>query len=230
VHITDDGELDPARFVRGVSQHAVDLGVRLFENSRVVRVEANGPGEMAVHTASGELRAQMLILCTNAHTGALSPWFADKVDPVRGQMLATAPAPPLFACPVYADHGFDYWRQDEFGRVVLGGWRNLDPAAEVGTSEILHPAIQSRMTEFLHRFPAMRDVAITHRWAGTMGFSRDGLPIVGAVPGLPGAFAAAGFTGHGFGFAWTCGQALAKLVVEGQSEVADLFPSRRFLA
>lgn len=230
VHITDDGELDPARFVRGVAAAAVAGGANLYENSRVIGLGAGGPGSMTLQTESGELKSQIVLLCTNAYTGTLSDWFADKVDPVRGQMLATAPAPPLFSCPVYADHGFDYWRQDEFGRIVLGGWRNLDPGAERGTDDRLHPEIQTRMAEFLHRFPAMRQVPVTHRWSGTMGFSRDGLPIVGPVPGLPGAFAAAGFTGHGFGFAWTCGQALAQLVLEGTSPVADLFTSRRFLA
>lgn len=228
VHIADDGELDPARFVRGVARAAVSRGVRLFENSPVVSLEAPSPGDVRLRTAHGEVHAQLVLLCTNAWAGELAPWLADKVDPVRGQMLATAPVPPLFACPVYADHGFDYWRQDEFGRIVLGGWRNLDPESEKGTAEVLHPGIQSRMDEFLARFPALRGVPITHRWAGTMGFSRDSMPIVGAVPGLPGALAAVGFTGHGFGFAWLCGAALAELVQEGTSDVADRFRSRRF--
>lgn len=228
VYLPADGELQPASFVRGVAQAAVARGLRLFEGSPVSRVEANSPGDVRVVCAGGEVRAHLALVCTNAVAGELLPWFADKVDPVRGQMLATAPAPPLFACPVYADHGFDYWRQDGAGRIALGGWRNLDPDAERGTAEALHPGIQERMTAFLHRFPALRDVPITHRWSGTMGFSRDGLPIVGAVPGMPGALAAAGFTGHGFGFAWACGQALAELVLEGRSDVADLFTPRRF--
>ena len=84
--------------------------------------------------------------------------------------MATAPAPRLFDLPVYADHGFDYWRQDEAGRVVLGGWRNLDPGAEVGTSDVLHEGIQAKMEAFIRRFPALADVPITHRWSGTMGF------------------------------------------------------------
>jgi glycine/D-amino acid oxidase-like deaminating enzyme len=228
VHITDDGELDPARFVRGVAKAAVDRGVRLFEQSRVTTLDAPCAGEVRAITPGGEVRAQLALLCTNAYTGALSGWFADKVDPVRGQMLATAPTAPIFPCPVYADHGFDYWRQDEFGRVVLGGWRNLDTEGEKGTDERLHPVIQERMEAFLQRFSGMRGVPVTHRWSGTMGFSRDGLPIVGGVPGLPGALAAAGFTGHGFGFAWVCGRALAELVTEGTSEVAERFSSRRF--
>ena len=228
VHIADDGELDPARFVRGVARAAMDSGVALYEDSPVVSLDAPAPGDVVVRTAHGEVRAQIVLLCTNAWAGELAPWLADKVDPVRGQMLATAPVPPLFSCPVYADHGFDYWRQDEHGRIVLGGWRNLDPDGEKGTAEVLHAGIQARMGEFLERFPALRGVLVTHRWAGTMGFSRDGMPIVGAVPGLPGARAAVGFTGHGFGFAWLCGAALAELVLEGTSPVADRFRSRRF--
>ena len=84
------------------------------------------------------------------------------------------------------------------------------------------------MTAFLHRFPELREVPVTHRWSGTMGFSRDGLPIVGAVPGMSGVFAGAGFTGHGFGFAWRSGQALVELALHGTSDWAALFDPRRF--
>ncbi len=228
VHLPDDGELQPAEFVRGVARAAEGLGVRLFEHTPVTTLHADAPGDVCAETPGGRIRAQIALVCTNAATGALLGGLAGTIDPVRGQMLATAPAPPLFDCPIYADHGFDYWRQDEHGRIALGGWRNLDPEGEVGVDEVLHPVIQERMTEFLHRFPALRSVPITHRWSGTMGFSRDALPLVGAVPGSPGALVAAGFTGHGFGFAWTCGSALAEIVLEGRSEVAELFPARRF--
>jgi gamma-glutamylputrescine oxidase len=227
VHLPEDGELQPAAFVRGVARAAVDAGAQLYEQTPVTVLDAPSLGAVRAQTPAGEIRADVALVCTNAAAGRLLPFFRDKVDPVRGQMLATAPAPRLFECPVYADHGFDYWRQDEHGRIALGGWRNLDPDHERGEDDLLHPLIQERMTAFLHRFPALRDVPITHRWSGTMGFSRDGLPLIGAVPGLPGAVAAAGFTGHGFGFAFLSGRALAELVLSGTSAFADLFSTRR---
>jgi glycine/D-amino acid oxidase-like deaminating enzyme len=46
------------------------------------------------------------------------------------------------------------------------------------------------------------DVPITNRWAGTMGFTADGLPIVGPVEGMPHVYACAGYNGHGMGFAF----------------------------
>lgn len=229
VRLPQDGEVDPAALVRGLVRAAQQAGARLFEQSPVQELDAREPGEARLRTPQGELHADLVLVCTNARVGALLPWYADKVDPVRGQMLATAPAPRIFDQPVYADHGYDYWRQDHLDRVVLGGWRNLDPGAEVGLEERLHPQIQARMDEFLARFPALAGVPVTHRWSGTMGFSRDGLPLVGPAPGAPAALAAVGFTGHGFGFAFLAGRALAALVQHGDHPLARALGPQRML-
>ncbi|MCK6502808.1 FAD-binding oxidoreductase [Myxococcota bacterium] len=222
-----DGEVHPARLVQGIADAAVARGARLYEGTPITHLDASVPGDVRAATPGGTIQAGLALVCVNARAGQLLPFFADKVDPVRGQMLATAPAPRIFDRPVYADHGYDYWRQDHLGRVVLGGWRNLDPGAEVGLDDVLHDGIQDRMTHFLHRFAALRDVPVTHRWSGTMGFSRDGLPLVGAAPGTPGALAAVGFTGHGFGFAFLAGQALAQVATEGSHPLATELSPRR---
>ena len=150
----------------------------------------------------------------------------DKVDAVRGQMLATAPDKPLFPQPIYANHGYDYWRQDHQGRIVLGGWRNLDPENEVGHDETVSPSIQDNMEAVLRTGGG--EAPVSHRWAGIMGFSRDGLPIVGPVPGQPAAVVGAGFTGHGFGFAFSAGVGLADLITEGTNPVVSMFTPHRF--
>ena len=189
-------------------------------------LDAGSTGEVRVQTEQGEVKAAMAILATNARAGELIPYFADKVDPVRGQMLTTAPCDPMFTCPIYANHGYDYWRQDEHNRVVLGGWRNLDPEGEVGHDETVRDDIQAKMVEFLAEMGVTAPV--THRWAGIMGFSRDGLPMVGPVPGSPAALAGVGFTGHGFGFAFLAGRALAAQVLEGEHRFCEDFDPRRF--
>jgi gamma-glutamylputrescine oxidase len=228
VVLPDDGELHPVRFVRGVARVAMAAGAQLYEQTDVRSIDASTPGDVRVVTEHGTVRAQLALVCLNVYTGALLPWFRDKIDPVRGQMLATGPAPRIFDRPVYADHGFDYWRQQDDGRIALGGWRNLDPESERGFEDVLHDGIQTRMVDFLHRFEALSEVAITHRWSGIMGFSRDGLPLVGPAPGASGALVACGFTGHGFGFAALAGKAIATLALDGSHEFADLCPPRRF--
>jgi glycine/D-amino acid oxidase-like deaminating enzyme len=227
VHMVRDGELDPVAFVRGAAAGAEAAGVILHEDSPVLDIDELDGGEVRVRTEGGELRASMALVCGNAWTGTLLPWFKGKVEPVRGQMLATEPAPRIFDLPVYADHGYDYWRQTPEGRLVLGGWRNLDPGAEVGYEDRLHDDIQLKMTRFLDRFPGLGGPRISHRWSGIMGFSQDGLPIVGPAPGSGAILAAAGFTGHGFGFAWRAGELLASAVAGASDpDAALLSPAR----
>jgi gamma-glutamylputrescine oxidase len=226
VHLPADGELHPARFVQGVAAAAVRHGARIFEDARVVHLDASCTGSVVAQTATAEVQAAIAIVATNARAGELLPYFIDKVDPVRGQMLATAPCEPLFDCPIYANHGYDYWRQDEKHRVILGGWRNIDPDGEVGHEESVRDEIQAKMVEFLRSMGV--DVPITHRWAGIMGFSRDGLPMVGPVPDAAGALAGVGFTGHGFGFGFLAGQALAVQTLEGVHPVCTELDPRRF--
>ena len=227
VRMTADGELDPARFVRGVAGAAQKAGATLHEGTPVTAIDASEPGDVRVQTANGALSASLVVVATNARAADLLPWFEGRVDPVRGQMLATAPLPRLFDQPVYANHGYDYWRQDEHDRVVLGGWRNLDADAEVGHAEVLNAGIQDKMRAFLEQFPWGQPLEITHRWSGIMGFSKDGLPLVGPAPGTPGAVVGTGFTGHGFGFAYLAGAALAELVLEGTHPFCDDLDPRR---
>jgi len=227
VHMPMDGELDPAAFVRGAAAAAVAAGVQLHEHSPALSLEERG-GEVEVCTPGGTVRAQLALVCANAWTSTLLPALRDRVTPVRGQMLATAPAPRIFDLPVYADHGYDYWRQTPDGRLVLGGWRNLDPGAEVGLEDRLHDQIHAKMDSFVARFPGLGRPAVTHRWSGIMGFSQDGLPIVGPAPGSPQVLVAAGYTGHGFGFAWRCGELAADAILGEPAPDLALFSPSRF--
>ena len=211
----DDGELHPVRWVRGLATAAANKGAEIHESTRV---DAITPGE--ARTAAGVVRAGAIVLCVNAYTAHLT---TTRVRAVRGQMLATAPAPPVFARPAYAHRGYRYWRQTIDGRVLVGGWRDTAADVEVGEDERTTDAIQGQLEEFLR---AQRVAApVTHRWAGTMGFSHDALPYVGRIG--PGAFVCGGFTGHGMAFGPASAELVAALVRGDTHPDADLFdPSR----
>jgi gamma-glutamylputrescine oxidase len=48
-----------------------------------------------------------------------------------------------------------------------------------------------------------------------MGFSRDGIPVVGMLPDTPGVYFAVGFTGHGLGFGLATAEHLASHMLHG---------------
>jgi len=49
--------------------------------------------------------------------------------------------------------------------------------------------------------------------SSVMGYTRDDFPHVGAVPGKPGQFIAAGFNGHGMPVIFLTGKAIAEMVL-----------------
>jgi glycine/D-amino acid oxidase-like deaminating enzyme len=166
------------------------------------------------------VRAGTIVLCTNAYTAHLT---LSRVRPVRGQMLATGPAAPVFSRPAYANRGYRYWRQTGDGRVLVGGWRDTAADEEVGEEERTTDTIQKQLAAFLRERGIT--AAVTHRWAGTMGFSHDALPYVGRISSD--TFVCGGFTGHGMAFGPASAELVATLVRGSTHADADLFdPSR----
>ncbi|TAK35266.1 MAG: FAD-binding oxidoreductase, partial [Lysobacteraceae bacterium] len=213
----EDGEMHPVRFVRGLADAAERLGARIHEGTAVRRIRADG----AV-TDHGTVSAGAVVSCTNAYTDHLIA--GARIAPVRGQMLATAPvAERIFPRPVYAHRGYRYWRQTRDGRILVGGWRNTAVDVEVGEVALPTPRIQQKLDGFLVEQGVRAEV--THRWAGIMGFSHDGLPYIGRRSS--GVYLLAGFTGHGNAFAMAGGEMVATLIRTGSHPDADLFDPER---
>ena len=212
----DDGELHPVRYVRGLARAAAAAGARIREATR-----ATGVAATELRTDKGRIRAHAVILCTNAYSQHLVPL---RIRPVRGQMLASAPlGRRVFERPAYANRGYRYWRQRPDGRLLVGGWRDTAVDEEVGEEERTTARVQERLEGFLReRAP---DATVTHRWAGTMGFSHDALPYVGRL--ASGVYVNAGFTGHGMAFATATGELIADLVRAVSRDETDLFAPER---
>jgi len=212
----DDGEFHPVRYVRGLARAAVAAGARIYDGTRAVAATKS-----EVRIARARVQAGAVVVCDNAYSQHLVPL---RVRPVRGQMLATAPvARRVFERPAYANRGYRYWRQRADGRLLVGGWRDTAADEEVGEEERTTPRIQSQLERFLRdRCP---EANVTHRWAGTMGFSHDALPYVGRLQS--GVFVNAGFTGHGLAFATATGELIADLVRDKKRSETDLFAPDR---
>lgn len=235
VYYPTDGEIQPARFVTGIARLAAGSGARVFERTPATGV-TRGKNRWIVHTPGGDVTAASLLLATNAWLPDCGPfigarWLAQVIAPTRGQMLTTAPAPErLFECPCYADEGYQYWRQLPDGRLVIGGWRNHSFDTETIADESTGHEVQKRLDTFVHDTLKAPDLAVESRWAGIMAFSRDGLPLIGRIPGAPDCYISGGYTGHGNAYALYATRLIASLIQGNEHSAADLFEPRRFLA
>ena len=209
----DDGEVHPARLVRGILARS---GAQVLTHHEVRSIETRKDG-VRLHTRLRHIDAGIVVFATNGYSADLHPWFADKIYPTRGQIIVTEPVPQFLPAPCYANFVLDYFRQLPDGRVLIGGFRQLAKETEVGTADVINPIINQALEDFLRRhFPALASARIDYRWAGTMGFSLDGLPLIGALPGRTDLYCVAGFTGHGIGWGFKAGQLLARLLMHGE--------------
>ena len=224
----EDGEIHPVRFLHGVAHAAEAKGARLFAHS-TLRTASWSAGLWTAHVEPGAtVRARTLVLCTNAFVPLLSPALGTLIAPRRGQMLSTAPIGRVVAkYPTYAKQGYQYWRQLPDSRLVIGGWRDVDFDAETGYSDETTPAIQNAIEQGLKEI-VPEGVAIERRWAGTMGFARDGRPLVGWLDAAHHLAISAAYTGHGMGLAAACTQELADLLSWKRSPGIAAFDPLRF--
>jgi glycine/D-amino acid oxidase-like deaminating enzyme len=191
-----DGEVTPSLLVGAFARQAAVGSVR--ESVNVTAIET-GNGDVLVHAGGDECRAGCVILATNAYTPTLLPQVA--IQPRRAQMLASEREPQaLCDQPTYSHFGYRYWRQLPTGEILIGGWRDTAFDVEVGYDERPTSLIQGHLETQLRRLGSKSEV--THRWAGTMGFTDSGLPLVGPVDGMPNVYLCAGYNGHGMGFAF----------------------------
>ena len=223
----EDGEFHPVKFLHGLARATQARGGQLFADSPV-RSARWSAGTWEVRLDGGVARARSLVLCTNAYAPLLCPFLDTVIKPRRGQVLATAPLDQTVAPrPCYANYGYQYWRQTPEGRLVIGGWRDVDhdteSSYEAKTTDTIQNAIESGLRELVSE-----PVTIEHRWAGIMGFARDGRPLVGWLDAEHHLAICAGFTGHGMGMAAACTQDLTELLSWNRAAGISTFDPMRF--
>jgi len=200
-----DGALQPARWIRALARAVEDAGARIHEHTEV-RGPVSAPEAV---TPAGTVRARHVIVAADGALPSLVPAYADRVRTRRLHMVATEPLPErLVDCPVYARWGHEYFQQPPDGRLLAGGFSDLDGEQSYTDRDEGNARVWDRIHRYLVEDLGVQ-APITHRWVGTVGYSHDGLPVVGGAAGL---YAAGGYSGHGNVLGFVAGQDLADLV------------------
>jgi gamma-glutamylputrescine oxidase len=139
-------------------------------------------------------------------------------------MVATEPLPQAIDCMVYARWGYEYLQQRPDGRILAGGFSDLDGDASYTDDETGNPLVWDRVERYL-RDELGTKARITHRWTGVVGYSDDSLPYVGEVQGRPGLYVSGGYSGHGNVPGFMCGRDIADTIAGDSPE--QFFPASR---
>ena len=222
-----DGMLDPLDLLERIlsaarAQASQRIGMLHVYSGTAVSDLDEANGLVSVRSALGYVQAKRCVVTTNAWINRLVP-KGPFVRPVRAQMLAARVDPvPSWDMPVYADHGTDYWRLADDGTVLLGGQRLVGgPTEETGNASPAAP-VQPALDALLRRLVGEQaTVRVVTRWAGTMGFSADGIPVAGKAPGYDRVWVLGGCNGHGLGW----GPGLAGMLADAMAGQGSGIPA-----
>lgn len=215
-----DGVFQPLQRVRTVARRLRERGVRLFERSPVKKLV---PGQVV--TDGGVVKAEAVIVAVDGKLERIFPELTRRVRTARLQMLATAPTTEVsFPRAVYWRYGYEYWQQRPDGSLALGGFR--DHALEDEWTESGEPTdfIQTKIERFLRDHVGV-NAPVTHRWAASVGYTPDGLPVLEQV--RPRVWALGGYNGTGNIVGSLCGRAAAALACGERSTWAELLQKAR---
>jgi len=213
--IPTDGAFNPLSRCRSLAKASIERGATLYEDTPAVAID-----QCSVETPHGRIFANHIVVAIDGKLDQVLPELQGRVRTARLQMLGTAPTREVnFPRPVYARYGYDYWQQTTDGRVVLGGFRDTEIEAEWTTQTTVSDSIQARLERQLRERLGVT-APITHRWAASVGYTPDGIPILGEI--RPGIWALGGYNGTGNIVGALCGRAIVDLILTGNSTFASL--------
>ena len=213
--------VQPARLVRGLRRVAMEMGVRIYEHSPVVAIEAGVTPR--ARTAHGSVEADKLVLALNAWMPQLFREFERTIVVVSSDMVVTEPRPELLAQTGLAD-GLAvldsrtfvyYYHSTADGRIMLGKGGNTFAygARMLPVFDQPSPYRDSLAQALGEFFPPYAALPVAASWNGPSDRSTSGLPFFGRLRGHHSIFYGLGYSGNGVGPTYMGGQILSSLAL-----------------
>ncbi|EAU32714.1 predicted protein [Aspergillus terreus NIH2624] len=193
-----------------------------------------------VQTPRGSLQAAKVAYCTNGYTGHLLPSLRGRMFPYKGTMTVQDPAESIpnqgrdlswgFHYPAKFDAQSGRWAAGLYyllqnansGYFYFGG---EDTRIDLCLSPDDSYAGEASVMQLREKLPPFLGYGnrgpwpLISSWSGIMGFSADGVPLVGQLPSSltgrdgTGEYLAAAFNGYGMANCLMSGEALAKIML-----------------
>jgi glycine/D-amino acid oxidase-like deaminating enzyme len=213
--------VQPAALVRGMRRVAIERGVQIYENTRVLNFDHKAP--VTIHTPEGSVSANSLVLATNAWAAAI-PDLSRLIVPVNSSIIVTEPIPERLRSigwtggEAITDSQLmvDYYRTTRDGRIAFGkGTGAISYGSTIGPV-FSNDEDSCKLTEadFRRTYPMLQDVRITHSWAGPIDRTYDSLPVFGTLAGTDHIHYGIGWSGNGVGPSRIGGKILASLALQ----------------
>ncbi len=207
-----DGVIDPARLCWGLKKVLLSqLGVRIFEGTKLLGVEPLGNQTMQANCEGGVIHSDKILMATNAFTSTIGR-IRRSVIPVWDYQIATEPLTDeqldrigwgktsRHALADYVNM-FHYFRLTKDNRITWGGGGAVRYYFNNGIDDKYMDATacyEQLAREFFAMFPQLDDVKFSNKWGGIIATSTRFCMVPGVTYGGRLAWSV-GYTGHGVG-------------------------------
>jgi glycine/D-amino acid oxidase-like deaminating enzyme len=205
-----DGVIDPARLCWGLKEVLVSqLGVRIFEGTKLLGVEPVGKDAMRANCEGGVIHSDKVLMATNAYTSTIGR-IRRSVIPVWDYQIATEPLTDeqldrikwgkasRHALSDFTNM-FHYFRLTKDNRITWGGGSAVRYYFNNGIDQKFMDATacyEQLAKEFFEMFPQLDDVKFSNQWGGIIATSTRFCMVPGVA--YDGRLAwSVGYTGHG---------------------------------
>ncbi|HEX4602057.1 MAG TPA: glycine oxidase ThiO [Gemmatimonadales bacterium] len=208
----EDAALDPQALGRACLADARRLGATL-RTEPIARVQVEQGHATGVVTPRGPTAARHVVIAAGVWSSQIAGLPRPlPVEPLRGQMAATAwpeGTPPVV---LYHEHGYVLTRGRD---AVLGSTMERAgydaSVTNEGLAQIFRGAVRL--------LPALLTQTVERVWAGLRPVTPDGRPILGGDPDVAGLWYATGHGRSGILLAALSGEVIADLVTQGETMV-----------
>ena len=211
--------LHPLNLITGEAVAAAEMGVQIFEDSPVTRIEQGS--QVVVHTAKGQIKANRLVICANGYVTGLHPELDSRVLPTGTYIIATEPLTdeqckrilPQNTAVCDQNVALDYYRLSADNRLLFGGRCTYSGRDPKSISALVRP----RMVRL---FPWLKDVKVDYEWGGMLGIGANRLPQIGRLQ--PNIYYAQAYAGHGVAASHIAAQLIAECMYQ-ESQRIEVF-------
>ncbi len=182
-------------------------GIVVHEGAEVHAVEPVADG-FRVWSPRRTVLCSAVVMGVNGYAALAHPYLSQNVRPAVGHVCSVEMADDVLPRePCTFAHGSAFLRALPGGRALIGGWSRQWPSAHRGCPS-------DRVVELASRhFPEVRLTSLDCS-SGLVGLTPDGLPLLGALPGLPHVYFAVGFGGRGLCWAFVAAERLAEAMLD----------------
>jgi glycine/D-amino acid oxidase-like deaminating enzyme len=207
-----EGMLNTGKMMRALLELAQAEDVKIYNGAAVNQFEEQAHG-LEISLSNGlKIKAQKMLLCTNAFSGALLKLPA--LSPARNQVLITKPIKNLpFKGAFHAESGHLYYRTVG-NRVLIGGGRQHFKAEQNTTDLKITDEVQQYLEKQLREVILPQcTFEVEQRWAGIIGLGEKKTPLIEKLSDR--IYAGVRLGGMGVALGSLVGKELSALAVRG---------------